>query len=329
MKLKQIISLVLLSSLVGCTADNNELTGNLSVTFFDVGQADCSLIEQGDTHILVDAGNDADGPLIVQTLLDMGINQLDAMIITHPHEDHLGGADDVIDALKVSEVIGFYYDTKSEYYLDLIKRMEENQLTFTQVNPMQTVDINGLNVKILHVDPNNKDVNDSSIAFRLDYKDVGFFFGGDISNEVAEDLTLFVNGIDVYKANHHGSRYSNSDIFLTVMSPDITIMSCGKNNQYGFPHDEVMETLKWLDSEVMQTDIDGFIECDSDGSEVACTALDNKYPLTNEYIIGNKNSKIYHSSTCTKLPEKRNAIELYSTQAAQLLGYQPHQQCMN
>lgn len=236
----------------------------VAVHFIDVGQGDSILIQTPYKNVLIDGGEKDSG--VVDYLRGLGVKELDIVIGTHPHADHIGGLIEVFEAFKVYEVIdpGVVHTTKTfEDYLRTIDRLD---IKFTEgrAGDMRTL---GGDVKLEIIHPKSgsaEKVNNISIVAKLTHSDISFLFTGDIEAEVEQELLFSDYDIesDILKVGHHGSNTSTSTSFLRKVKPKVAIIMLGENS-YGHPHEEVLSRLKNI--EVYRTDIDGSIIVTTDG----------------------------------------------------------------
>jgi beta-lactamase superfamily II metal-dependent hydrolase len=280
------VSLVLLVCLVllvsGCgnaipssslaTPESTPVNGTMQVHYLDVGQGDCILIKASDgTTLLIDGGNNSDGPEIVNYLKSQQVKELAAVIATHPHEDHIGGLDTVIKNFPVKAVYMPNISAATKTFEDFISAVTESGAKRIQAKAGVTLDIPGLSGKFLA--PNESryaDLNNYSAVLRLTYGKITFLFAGD-AEEVSESEMLR-NGLEVkgnvLKVGHHGSSYSTSDDFLKAVSPEYGIFSVGKDNVYGHPAASTIEKLSGAGVKFFRTDHDGTIVAVCDGKSI-------------------------------------------------------------
>ncbi len=245
--------------------------GELQVHFLDVGQGEAVLIQTAEAAVLIDGGPRAAGSLVVDYLRGQGITELDIIIGTHPHEDHIGGLIEVMERFPVAEVIDpavAHTTLTFEDYLDVIDRKE---IKFTEGRAGMTRTLSGGAVlDILHpVSPGTANLNDASVVARLRFGDAVFLFTGDAEEASEKEMLSRRASLKstVLKAGHHGSSTSTTAAFLDAVDPDVVIISSGKDNPYGHPHQEVIERLEERDIMVYRTDLDGTIVITTDGAE--------------------------------------------------------------
>lgn len=249
----------------------NIAQGVLRVHFIDVGQADCILLECDNSFALVDGGNAEDGDLVVEYLEEQGVQKLNLVVGTHPHEDHIGGLPTVMDHFPVSNVWFSaipYTNHIVRSFLNSAKAQDEN---VQQVQPGQVFYLGRTTITVLGpVRTNYEDVNDLSIVLMIQFGDTRFLLTGDM--ERIAEIDLLDSGADVkadvLKVGHHGSYSSTSYRFLWNVMPAYAVISCGRNNDYGHPHDEPMSRLRDAEVEVFRTDHMSHIVAISDGENI-------------------------------------------------------------
>ena len=249
------------------TSTSSEVTGNLTVDFIDVGQADSILIMTQDKAMLIDAGNNEDGEDVVEFIKSKGITKLDYVIGTHPHEDHIGGMDDVIKNFDIGTIYMPKITTNTKTYEDVITEIENKNLQISEAKKGDTFFLGNANCEFMTdsiLDKNN--LNLSSIVTRITFGNTSFLFTGDAETENEETRTW--PKTDVLKVGHHGSDTSSSEEFLKQVSPKTAIISVGKDNDYGHPSDETIKKLQNLGTTIYRTDELGTIELISDGNNI-------------------------------------------------------------
>ena len=237
---------------------------NFKIFYFDVGQADCSLIMNNDKTMLIDAGNEEDGPLIVECLKGLGIEKLDYLIGTHAHEDHIGGLDDVISEFSIGTIYMPKVQTNTKNFEDVLNAIENKNLTIEMPVIGESFNLDDCNCTIVSANNETEDLNLSSIVLRLTYGTQSFLFMGDA--EIENEEAISWDKTNVIKIGHHGSDTSTSEEFLAQIQAELAIISVGEENDYGHPNDEVLNRLKQKNVNIFRTDMDGTIILTCDGN---------------------------------------------------------------
>lgn len=249
---------------------------DLEVHYIDVGQGESILIKAPYGNILIDCGEIDLGNTVTNYLHTNGVYSLDMFIATHPHSDHIGCAEHIIKTFPVTEVImpkipKEYLPTTS-FYQDFLVAAKESECKVTYAKVGKTFDLgSGAELKILSPSGDMGDnLNNYSVAAKLTFGEVSFLFTGDME-KTAEEAVLS-SGADisctVYSAGHHGSTTSNSSAFLDAAAPEYAVVSCGRNNDYGHPHREIISAFKKRKIKFYRTDYDGSVVFGTDGTEL-------------------------------------------------------------
>jgi len=241
---------------------------SVKVHFLDVGQADSIYIQlPDDKDILIDAGDVSDGPAVVDYLRRQGMDgEIDLLIATHPHRDHIGGIPDVLEAFLVKEVIdsGLVVDSK---IFESYKESVVAEGSSWAADDYQVRQFGECELKILTGPEVWREVNDYSVVARLDCGETELLFMGDAEKRVEEILAGDISA-EVLKVGHHGSRSSCSAEFLARVQPELAIISVGEGNRYGHPHEEALARLEGLGVERFRTDLEGCIVVETNGRQM-------------------------------------------------------------
>lgn len=239
----------------------------LQIHFFDVGQADSTLLISNNKTMLIDAGNNEDGTLIVNNIKRLGIQKLDYVIGTHPHEDHIGGLDDVILNFDIGTIYMPKIQTNTKTFEDVLDAIESKGLKVTSPKQGDIFNIGDAKCEIMLAGTGSKEeqenLNLSSIVIRTTYKEQSYLFMADSEQENESSRSWMQT--NVLKVGHHGSSTSSSKRFLNQVLPQISIISVGEDNDYNHPHDEVINRLEKIGTLIYRTDEKGNILLESDG----------------------------------------------------------------
>lgn len=310
-------------------------TGNLTVHYIDVGQADCALLEQDGKFLLIDGGNVADSSLVVSYLQKVGVNRLEAVVCSHAHEDHVGGLPGVLAVFPTAAVYAPTNTYSSKCFDDFLYYADQQRLSVIIPNPGDRITFGRATVTILGPVKSYADPNNTSLVLRVDFGDTRFLFTGDMETDAETDLLESGADVkaDVLKVGHHGSNTSTSYRFLREVAPKWAVISVGADNDYGHPHKEPMSRLHDADVTIYRTDKMGTILATSDGKTVAFSwenhTTQPESSVAQISYIGNIHSKVFHRTDCSSLPAQKNQISLNSYEAAVEAGYKPCSQCLD
>lgn len=263
-------------SLSACSTTTSTNPGsNMLVHYINVGQGDAELIQVNGLNMLIDAGPGSNEKDLISYLDKLKIKKLDYVIATHPHEDHIGNMDDVINTYE----IGKFYAPKVEHttkaFEKMVTALKKKDLKINVIKEgTDTIDL-GENTKISVFSPkanfnDKKDLNNYSPIIKIQYGNNSFLFTGD-AEKLEENYVLdkgYDVTADVLKLGHHGSTTSTSENFLKKVNPSIGIISCGIDNDYGHPHKETLKKLEKYKVKIYRTDKDGTITLSSDGKNI-------------------------------------------------------------
>lgn len=323
-------------------------TTELTVHYIDVGQADCILVQNKGKNALIDAGNRADYSVIHDYLDSLGIKKLDTFILTHPHEDHIGSAAQIVQNFQIGTVYMTDASASPRVYKSLMEELQAKKIkpkypkagdrfslgeaAFTFLGPVAVYD----------------DLNSMSLVVRADFGTNSFLFTGDATDEAEHDMLKNKADLsaDVLKVGHHGSRDSSTYVFLKAVNPKYSVISCGADNDYGHPHKEALSRLNDVGSTIFRTDQSGTVIASSNGKKITWNTAGTKsdkehisdgnglasdkdeiiYSDSKGYI-GNRNSHVFHTHECSSLPKEENQVKFSARQKAVDAGYTPCGRC--
>lgn len=249
-------------------APNSE--SKLIVHFLDVGQGDSIFIElpNGKT-MLVDAGENYHGQGIIDYVQTIGYHKLDYVVATHPHEDHIGSMPYIVRNFEIGSIYMPDVTANTATFESLLKAIKAKGLRVKNGRTGVHIIKDGeLTADIIAPDkPDESNLNNSSIVLLLTFGNVSYLLTGDAETKELNAIRADMHAT-VLKAGHHGSKTSTTQTLLKKISPSVTVISCGKNNDYGHPHAEVLKMLKSVNSSVYCTDRDQTVIVATDGSSL-------------------------------------------------------------
>ncbi|MEX0930429.1 MAG: ComEC/Rec2 family competence protein [Candidatus Paceibacterota bacterium] len=247
----------------------------LTVAFLDVGQGDAVLIEAPNgNQILIDGGR---GPKVMRGLgamVPLWDRSLDVVVATHPDSDHIGGLVSVLERYSVAALLHSGSESESRIDDALLSSAEKEGVVVTELRAGDTIRLSPrvhFDVLFPPVDPSGMDPNDASLIGRLVYGDTAFLLSGDAPKAVEKYLAQTYGRnlkSNVLKVGHHGSDTSSALVWIGWSDPEYAVISAGKDNSYGHPHEEVVERLERFDIKILETAKEGTIVFESDGERV-------------------------------------------------------------
>lgn len=328
----------------------------LEVHYIDIGQGDSILVKQGDSAMLIDAGNNSKGTAVWSYLLSQEVDALTYAIGTHPDADHIGGLDVVLYKMNCETVFLPDCVNDTQTYEELVDTIEVKNKKPVVPEQGSSYSLGKAQFQILtdtHKDY-GENINNYSIAIRLTFGGTSFLFTGDAEEEAEDDMLASGLSIesDVFKAAHHGADTANTERFLTAVNPEYCVISCGQDNTYGHPRAGVLNNLRAMGVKVFRTDEQGTVVTVSDGKEITFNCepsitwksgeplgdgkekqADKKEDGVAEqegcYIL-NTNTKKFHRPGCNsadKIADKNKAETDKSREELIEEGYEPCKNC--
>lgn len=256
-------------------AQNSEgdLSGDITVHFINVGQADCALIITPESTALIDSGEHGTASTVISYIRRYGVTRLDYVIGTHPHSDHMGAMADILTEFEIGEFIMPEVAEDSvptaSFYSSLLDVIEDKGIKAVYSETGRTISLcENAELRILGpLGDGYSDLNDYSIVAKLVCGKVSFLFTGDM--EQPAERELLENGAelsaDILKVGHHGSGSSSGKEFIAAVNPSFAVISVGKENSYGHPSQSVLDRLAGFGCKVLSTSDCGNIVFATDG----------------------------------------------------------------
>lgn len=234
-------------------------SGKMTVSFIDVGQGDSELIQSPSGKVmLIDAGPTDAGSKVVKYLQDRGISTIDVVVVTHPHEDHIGGMAAVLNTFTVKQFIDSGYPHTTSTYENMLNHIDKKNIPFKTVKSGDTISLDPV-ISIAVLNPQatfSNDINENSVVMKITNGKTTFLFTGD-----AEKIAPHA---DILKVPHHGSDTGSWTV--AQIAPSVAIIEVGAGNSYGHPTASTLQRLQQAGAAIYRTDLDGNIKITSDGS---------------------------------------------------------------
>ncbi|CAM3889122.1 S-layer homology domain-containing protein [Aeromicrobium ponti] len=240
----------------------------MEVHFIDVGQGDSIYIKTPNgKNILVDGGKQLSNLKVPTYLMEAGVSSIDLLVATHPDADHIGGLVQVLKTLPVKQVLDSGATHTSQTFLEYLSIIDEKNIPFKVAKEGEFIDIDSaLKIQVLNTYEDGEDNNEGSVVLKVSYNEIDFLLTGDADYSAEHEMINKYNvEAEVLKVSHHGSNTTSSLSFLEEVSPEVSVLSYGEENQYGHPHSEVIDRLLSVGSEVYSTVTSGNIVVDTNG----------------------------------------------------------------
>ena len=230
---------------------------NLRVYCLDVGQGDSILITNNNKTMLIDASTNEMGSRVVKYLNDLGIKKIDYLVGTHPHEDHIGGLDNVIKNFDIGTIYMPNVVATTKTFEEVIDAISAKKLKVTSPKTGDKFTVGNAECEVMSIRNDKDDYNNCSIVIKMDFNNVSYLFTGD-AEESVESSRKWPH-VDVLKVGHHGSNTSSSKNFLEQIKPEVALISVGQGNTYGHPAQATLKRLSNIGAKIYRTDENGTI----------------------------------------------------------------------
>lgn len=235
---------------------------SIEVNFFDVGQGDATLVQKDKTQVLIDGGPDKSILLGLGQEIPLLDKEIEAIILSHPHSDHLAGLNYVLQRYSVKNIYLLGVSHQTPEFNDFVEEIKRKKIHTKIVWANDNFQIGDLNFEFFWPtkDGLSPDLNEDSLVFNVSYRGRKILFTGDVSGKKLEEIADVIGDIDILKVPHHGSKSSLTPLFLEKTKPEYAVISCGRNNEFGHPHQETLNLLGRYFVKVFRTDRIGNIE---------------------------------------------------------------------
>lgn len=256
--------------LCGCRAE--QPNAPLQIYFLDVGQGDCALLRTTEGDILIDAGPESAQEALVHRLHSLGVTSLRLAVFTHPDEDHLGGADGVLESFPAEQVWVNGDREQSETVDAFLSAIEKTGALLRTVRAGERISFGATELFVLSpMTGITLEGNSGSVILKVTCGDVSALFSGDAELE-AEQALLDSYGAELlsselYKVSHHGAANGSSEAFLRAVRPQYAVICCGAENSYGHPNGATLMRLAEAGAQILRTDLCGDILFVTDGTK--------------------------------------------------------------
>lgn len=287
----KLISMSMLALLVGCNNNTKDIPKTESSTqtqnalaeihFIDTGNSDSILIKEGKKAMLIDGADNDDEKTLVQYIKAQDVTELEYVIATHPHADHIGALDSVIQNFPIENLFVANGDAETKTYRDFIQAAMDKNLTPSVPLENQKFMLENSYFEVFNTN-GGEDTNEQSLVVLYTNGEDKILLTGDAEKETEAEILSQMPEVDLLKVGHHGSHSSTTNAFLERVNPKYAIITAGVGNQYGHPHLETVEKLKNAHIEVHRTDECGDIIFQSTGSGLTTTCTPGSYERGNQ-----------------------------------------------
>jgi competence protein ComEC len=313
------------------------LASGIAMHVIDVGQGDSIFIQfpNGST-MLVDAGPADAGPTVVRYLKNLGVRKIDILVLTHPHSDHLGGMSDVLAAFGIGKIWDSGYRHGSGLQRRFLEAVAGKKIRFGRPKAGFSELVGAAVIDVLapirEISGTKGDVNNNCLVLRVSYGYFTALLMADAEREERASVGAFPQSA-ILKVSHHGSHNGTDAAFLRQVRPEVAVISCAAENDYGHPHEAVLRMLGEAWVPWRSTAKDGSVVISSDGRRLflktgaQTSAAVGAAAAGGGGYIGNVRSRVFHLPTCTGLPDEKKRVRFDDREDAIREGYTPCGRC--
>ena len=276
-----LLAILMCASLRLAWQERQSLENGIWIHVIDVGQGDCMVIQTAQGNVLIDTGPDSSEAVVRAYLKSRGMDRFSYVILSHPHDDHIGNADMILREFQVDRLICTDSQSSAQAWKDVSEALNEAQgkLATEWIKPLEedVYWLGKLRIEVIHApEEDNAGGNEDSLILRMDYGENSLLVTGDAEHKTEEHLLQTVVSerlsVDLLKVAHHGSSGSSSQAFLQATDPAIAVISAGEGNSFGHPHAEVLQLLRKRNCQIYQTNINGTLMFYCDGNTISYRA---------------------------------------------------------
>lgn len=272
-----ILCMVLTSIRIGTITSDAQTASSFWVEYIDVGQGDAALVQCDGRYMLIDGGPSDASSILYTILKQKNITTIDVIIATHPDADHIGGISGALNFASANICFSPVKDHDTRQFKSMVRYLNKRGISITVPEAGQSFMLGSAQVDLIGPVTAVDDSNNSSIVTMITYGDTKFLFMGDAEEDEEKAISRagYSLDCDVLKVAHHGSSYSTKRSFLRKATPQIAVISCGKDNSYGHPTKVVLDRLSAIGADLYRTDLQGDITVTSDGKDITVSTEKN------------------------------------------------------
>lgn len=294
------------------TANEDIKSGNSKVHFIDTGNSDSILVENNGEFMLIDGGDTDDDSTVHNYLQKVGVKTIKYLVSTHPHADHLGAFDTVVNNYNIENVFVGYGSSNTKVYQSFINSVNAKGYKITTPKENTVYKLGDGIIKFYNTKgEKSSDLNNDSIITLYSNGEDDFLFTGDAETDVEMKYANLIGDIDVLKASHHGSKTGCSEELLDILQPESVLLLTGENS-YGHPHKEVVDLLQKENLDVYRSDESGDIVATSTGNGITFNTEPDSYKSGSSTSTNNNStSNTNTNNQVTQKPTTNNTSKTY------------------